>query len=246
MPDREGLWRRAARSLQLRLLWREYSIRRPGPCQAWRRLPTGTRLSATIDGQPLRLDRGQNLEHRRILDMRHGILWREWRHQDGAGRITRLRALRLASLADRHLLVQCVEITPENYSGRVSIDATLSGPVVRVTSSGTTVAMAMARRITDSTGPGHPHLKLLMAGKALNCGKAKHTDLIASLPYTPPEIRASRAKRRAPMSSALSRTWPAWSARIEMPGWRDGRFLIFGLMAIQRPSGLCALRSTIC
>lgn len=30
-----------------------------------------TRLSATIDGQPLRLDRGQNLVHRRILDMRH-------------------------------------------------------------------------------------------------------------------------------------------------------------------------------
>ena len=77
-----------------------------------------TRLSGTIDGQPLRLDRGQNLEHRRILDMRHGILWREWRHQDEAGRITRLRALRLASLADRHLLVQCVTITPENYSGR--------------------------------------------------------------------------------------------------------------------------------
>ena len=77
------------------------------------------------------------------------MLWREWRHQDGAGRITRLRALRLASLADRHLLVQCVEITPENYSGRVSIDATLSGPVVRVTSRGTTVALATARRITD-------------------------------------------------------------------------------------------------
>ena len=73
-----------------------------------------TRLSATIDGQPLRLDRGQNLEHHRILDMRQGVLWREWRHQDGAGRITRLRALRLVSLADRHLLVQCVEITPEN------------------------------------------------------------------------------------------------------------------------------------
>ena len=105
--------------------------------------------SATIDGQPLRLDRGQNLEHRRILDMRHGILWREWRHHDGAGRITGLRALRLASLADRHLLVQCVQITPENYSGRVSIDASLSGPVVRVTSRGTTVAMATARRITD-------------------------------------------------------------------------------------------------
>ena len=112
-----------------------------------------TRLSATIDGHPLRLDRGHNLEHRRILDMRQGILWREWRHQDGAGRITRLRALRLASLADRHLLVQCVTITPENYSGKVSFDATLTGPVAQVTSSGATIAMAMAHRITSSHRP---------------------------------------------------------------------------------------------
>src|SRR5450759_1726704 len=66
-----------------------------------------TRLSTTIDGHALRLDRGHNLEHRRILDMRQGILWREWRHQDEAGRITQLRALRLVSLADHHLLVQC-------------------------------------------------------------------------------------------------------------------------------------------
>jgi kojibiose phosphorylase len=48
-----------------------------------------TRLSAAIDGQPLRLDRGHNLEHRRILDMRQGILWREWRHHGETGRITR-------------------------------------------------------------------------------------------------------------------------------------------------------------
>ncbi|MGB9040874.1 MAG: hypothetical protein WCC81_00210, partial [Pseudolabrys sp.] len=34
-----------------------------------------TRLSTSIDGQPLRLDRGHNLEHRRILDMRQGIFW---------------------------------------------------------------------------------------------------------------------------------------------------------------------------
>ena len=92
-----------------------------------------SRLCATIDGRALRLDRGDNLEHRRTLDMRQGILWREWRHQDEAGGITRLRALRLASLADRHLLLQCVTITPENYSGRLSIDAAVIGPVAQVT-----------------------------------------------------------------------------------------------------------------
>ncbi len=126
-----------------------------------------TRLSATIEGQPLRLDQGQNLDHRRILDMRQGILWREWRHQDNAGRITRLRALRLVSLADRHLLVQCVTITPENFSGRVVIDATLTGPVVQVTGSGTTVAIAVARRVMNATDRWTPSPELIQGRQSL-------------------------------------------------------------------------------
>ena len=95
-----------------------------------------TRLSAVIESQPLLLDRGHNLEHRRILDMRQGIFWREWRHQDEAGRITQLRMLRLVSLADRHLLVQCVAITLENSSTRIFVDAALTGPLVQITGSG--------------------------------------------------------------------------------------------------------------
>ena len=112
-----------------------------------------TQLSAAIDGYPLRLDQGHNLEHRRILDLRQGILWRDWRHQDGAGRITRLRGLRLASLADRHLLVQSVALTPENYSGRVSVDAILTGPLTQLTANGTTVSMAVRSRVVDPGGP---------------------------------------------------------------------------------------------
>jgi hypothetical protein len=129
-----------------------------------------TRLSATIDGHPLRLDQGHNLEHRRMLDMRQGMLWREWRHQDEEGRITRVRVLRLASLADRHLLVQCVTITPENYSGRVSIDATLIGPVAQVTGRGTTVVMAVARRVTDPAGRWTPSAELIEGRQSLELG----------------------------------------------------------------------------
>jgi kojibiose phosphorylase len=109
-----------------------------------------TRLSATINGRLLRLDQGHSLEHRRVLGMRQGILWREWRHQNAAGEITRLQMLRLASLADRHLLLQCTTITPENYNGMLSIDAALTGTATQVTGSGTTVAMAVARRVVDS------------------------------------------------------------------------------------------------
>src|ERR1019366_10313193 len=46
----------------------------PGSAPGLVMVPDWTRLSATIDGNRLRLDQGHNLEHRRILDMRQGIL----------------------------------------------------------------------------------------------------------------------------------------------------------------------------
>ena len=74
----------------------------------------------TIEGYPLSLDEGTIVEHRRRLDLRQGILWREWEHLDVTGRITRVRSLRLASQADRHLLVQSTTLTPVNYGGPMS------------------------------------------------------------------------------------------------------------------------------
>jgi trehalose/maltose hydrolase-like predicted phosphorylase len=116
------------------------------------RLADWTRLCVTVEGHPLRLDQGKYLEHRRILDLRQAMLWREWRHQDAGGRVTRLRELRLASLADRHLLVQSVTLTPESYSGRVSIDAVSTGPLTLLTHSGTTVIMAVHSRLIGPAG----------------------------------------------------------------------------------------------
>ena len=86
-------------------------------CRACAQLPTGRDCPPPSTAGRFGSIRVATLEHRRMLDMRQGILWREWRHQDGAGRITGLRELRLASLADRHLLVQSVTLTAENYSG---------------------------------------------------------------------------------------------------------------------------------
>jgi kojibiose phosphorylase len=84
--------------------------------------PDWTRMLVSVENRELRLETSGKLEHRRILDLRQGVLWREWRHCDALGRITSLRELRLASLADRRLLFQSVEITPENYSGRLRIE----------------------------------------------------------------------------------------------------------------------------
>ncbi len=108
------------------------------------KLPDWARLSGTVDGQQLRLDRGTIVSNRRVLDMRDGILWREWRHRDDAGRVTLVRGLRLASQADRHLLLQSVTLTPETYGGTVRVESMLSHPCVITTPEGVTVAFSIA------------------------------------------------------------------------------------------------------
>ncbi|MBI4497223.1 MAG: glycoside hydrolase family 65 protein [Chloroflexi bacterium] len=90
--------------------------------------PDWMRLRGVINGQALTLEEGIPLEHRRVLDLRQGLLWREWRHRDPSGRVTRVRGLRLASLADRHVLLQAVVCTPENYSGRLLLESRVEPP----------------------------------------------------------------------------------------------------------------------
>src|SRR6266542_397444 len=53
-------------------------------------LPDWTGVGAWVEGQPLSMQEGEILAHRRILDLRRGVLWREWRHRDPNGRITRV------------------------------------------------------------------------------------------------------------------------------------------------------------
>jgi trehalose/maltose hydrolase-like predicted phosphorylase len=84
-------------------------------------LPDWPRLTIMVDGEILSMACGRVLEHCRTLDLRQGVLWREWRQQNPSGRITRVRLLRLASLADRHVLLQSVAVTAENYRGRIEL-----------------------------------------------------------------------------------------------------------------------------
>lgn len=83
-------------------------------------LPNWLHVELTVEDQPLSLKSGTVLAHRWQLDLRQGALWREWRHQDPTGRITRVTYVQLASLADRHVLLQSLAITPENYAGRIN------------------------------------------------------------------------------------------------------------------------------
>jgi trehalose/maltose hydrolase-like predicted phosphorylase len=225
---------------------------KPGSVPELAPMTDWTRLSAIIEGQPLRLDRGHNLEHRRILDMRQGIFWREWRHQDEAGRITRLQVLRLASLADRHLLVQCVTITPENYSGRMSVDATLTGPVVQVTGNGTTVAMAVSHRVMNRVERRTPSAEQVEGRQSfeLKLGETYRFDRMVALHTSRDTVEPRETARRhveraiEDVTGVIGEHRDAWLARWEASDLRiEGdpaaqralRFAIYHLLSAANP-----------
>src|SRR5215469_1624068 len=101
---------------------------KPGSIPQLMILPDWTGVRVWIDDQPLSMREGEILEHRRILDFARGILWRKWGHRDKDGRITRLLAFRLASLADRHLLLQSVIVCAENYSATLRFESSIELP----------------------------------------------------------------------------------------------------------------------
>ena len=114
------------------------------------RAPDWPQLTIRVNGSAFRLESGEPLEHRRFLDLRHGILWRQWRHRDSSGRITSICEMRLASMADRHLLVQSILLTPENYSGKVQVTATaLPEDGLQRTSLGYTIGLASATQVEE-------------------------------------------------------------------------------------------------
>ena len=101
-------------------------------CRGWRhrtaacRTPTLVTRRCESREEVLSPRGGSRIEHRRVLDLRQGVLSREWRQQDPSGRIARLTYVQLASLADRHVLLQSVSVTAENYAGSISLTARLA------------------------------------------------------------------------------------------------------------------------
>jgi beta-phosphoglucomutase family hydrolase len=90
--------------------------------------PFPFRLRITVDGQPLDLASPHWRVHRRVLDLRRGILHGHGVYETEADRRTVVRTRRCASLDDLHLLLQEVTVCSENHSGTVELDASLADP----------------------------------------------------------------------------------------------------------------------
>ena len=114
--------------------------------------PDWSRIRILVAGAELQIGQCELLAQRRVLDLRQGVLLREWRVRDSAGRITSLRSLRFASLDNRHALVQLLMLMPENYSERVTLESLVDG---RVMNENQTVHLAAveARALTPSPSP---------------------------------------------------------------------------------------------
>ncbi|MEK8090931.1 glycoside hydrolase family 65 protein [Thermithiobacillus plumbiphilus] len=93
--------------------------------------PDWMQVQASMEHAPIRVDLEGSLLHRRILDLRQGIFWREWRFRDAGGRTSRILGLRLASLADRHVLLQSVLLVSEDHGGHLHLDARIRLPPAR-------------------------------------------------------------------------------------------------------------------
>ena len=116
----------------------------PRPIPALAELPDWSHLAPVIEGAPLSLRSGRLLSQQRTLDMRQGLIWRDWRHEDPSGRITRFQECRLACAHDRRLLLQSVALTAENYAGDIRFETKLDGSAEVHTSGGGLAAVSAA------------------------------------------------------------------------------------------------------
>jgi kojibiose phosphorylase len=89
------------------------------------RTPEWTRLRIRVGDADLEMVEGTD-GHRRVLDLAQGMYWRTWRHVGDDGRVTLLRVARFASMADRRLLGERVELTTENWGGPLEVEARVS------------------------------------------------------------------------------------------------------------------------
>ena len=91
--------------------------------------PDWLELHILLSGEFFRLDQGTLLNFTRSIDLRNGLLTRTVRWRSPQGRTTRLEFERFSSLAEAHLNVLRVRITPEDYAGTVEIHAGINGEV---------------------------------------------------------------------------------------------------------------------
>ena len=210
-------------------------FRQPVPAPDW----TGLRLM--VAGSAMTLSNGEIIDHERVLDLRHGVVYRTWRQRLRSGRTVRVRTARFASLADRQLMALRAEATPEDFSGAIvwqsAIGVTHAGGPTRETEFEILddppgmIARTRGRNggghvlaVTTNPAPGSPVARTPqqardVIGGRLEPGDPATVDRLASIvsartkvPSADVARRALERARRTGYDELLRRHQAAWDA----------------------------------
>ncbi len=220
-------------------------FRQPVPAPDW----AGVRL--VVGGAPLHLASGVVLEHHRVLDMRHGVVYRYWRQRDGVGRTVSVRTARFASLADRQLLGLRAEATAEDFAGRLIWQGATGisyagGPLKEIEIQNLEDSRLLARSrgrnggghvLALATRPasGSPVIRYVDQGRDVIGGRLEPGDpatidrlaaIVSARTRVPSSATAGRALDRAERlgyDELLRHHRAAWEAR-----WRDADLVVSG------------------
>ena len=235
------------------------AFRQPVPAPDW----TGLRLQAW--GSVVNLSNGELVEHERVLDMRHGVVYRYWRQRLRSGHTLRVRTARFASLADRQLLAMRAEATPEDAPGRVmwagAVGVSHAGGPTRETEfelldAGGFIARTRGRNggghalaVATRPAPGSPVARMVDQGREVIGGRLEPGDpatvdrfaaIVSARTRVPSSAAARRALARAEQlgfDELLRRHRAAWEER-----WRDADLVVVTATAATRRR--CASAST--
>ena len=193
--------------------------------------PEWTGLRPRIGKEPLDLDRGDTLEHRRLLDLRHGMMFRFWRQRTHSGGEATFRSVRFASLADRDVLVLQATLASDSAAVRLADGIPPpadSGALERLEARldpGRSVVSVWAR--DGGTASFAIHTEEHAGRLARIVGVARSTDAETA----PAELaeRALGAARNRGVPALLDRHRAAWLAR-----WRDADVVVEGDPELQR------------
>ena len=88
--------------------------------------PDWLSLAIVVGGDRFSLDQGEVLGCQRQLDLRWGLLSRDVLWRSRAGHTVYLHFERMVSMADEHVLVLRCQVTPVDFEGEISVEASLN------------------------------------------------------------------------------------------------------------------------
>lgn len=192
--------------------------------------PEWTHLEPRTPLEFLRPELGETLEHRRVLDLHQGMLFRTWRQRLPSGAELVFRSWRLASLADRDLLVLEAEAHLDGQAVQLAHEIPLPSP------HGGLAAIAARQREgrlligMSATGGGSASIAIS------NEERDGHLQRVAAVARAggqePPDARAESLLEQAGelgLARLRARHRVAWRGR-----WRDADVVVDGDPTAQR------------